>query len=323
MARIRTWIKVGGINLAVVAGLLLALEGAVRLFVPAIGPVGTDRGLFADSVFAATPGPRAGASGLSNGARFTVGPHGFWQYAAAVDTTRASWLLLGDSVTMGIGVDPDSTFAGRLAVAADSLNLLNPSLIGYSTRDYRSVFFALTDTLHRPDWRIRRATVFWCLNDVYVPASTDPGAQVRQVGGTLLMFLRQHTRSYTWLKALLFDRPQTYFDHDRRLYDGPPLDAAFADLAAMQARAQAQGIKLEVVLLPYAAQLRPDAPTDAFTPQQILTERLTTLGLPVHNAAPFLVSVPNPEALYLYGDGIHFSTEGHNRIAAFVETRLR
>lgn len=302
------------INLVVVAGLLGGLEAAVRLTHPEIGPTGTDRRLFADGVYGASPGLRPGAEGESNGAVFRVDDRGFWAYPAPTD--RPGWLFLGDSVTMGIGVPPEHTFAGLLAARQDSLAVLNPSLIGYSSRDYVAV---LRNLLRRPDLDLRRVTVFWCLNDVYAPATADPGAGVRRLGGDFLTFLRQHVRAYHWLKNLFSDRPRAYFEHDRRLYAGAPLAAALADLATLDSLATAHDLPLDVVVLPYAYQLRhPDAP-GVFAPQDTLRARRPVAAL--HDPAPYLLARSEyPGALYLYGDGIHFSPAGHALLADYLST---
>lgn len=311
------------INLLVTLGLLAVVEGGVRLFVPGITPTGTDARLVADSVYGAVPGLRPGAVGTSNGARFAVDRHGFWRYAAAADTSRPAWLFLGDSVTMGIGVDPDATFAGLAAARSPAWSVLNPSLIGYSSRDYR----VLLDHLTRSGgpFRVERATIFWCLNDVYAaaPGLGEPGRVVRRVGGPALAFLRRSSYTYHWLKDAFFDRPLAYLEHDRRLYEGPPLEGALEDLRAMARLADERGVRLEVVLLPYAAQLRRGAPPEALAPQTLLRDALAEIGLPTHDPLPYLLAhAARPEVLYLYGDGIHFSAEGHAVVARFLAERL-
>ncbi|QXD14236.1 SGNH/GDSL hydrolase family protein [Rhodocaloribacter litoris] len=304
------------INLAVLLLLLAAVEGAVRLAVPEVRPNGTDRRLLADSVYGATPGLRPHAEGTSNGARFRVNGQGFWHYTAGIAPGRPGWLLLGDSVTMGPGVDPDSTFAGRLAARLDTLNVLNPSLIGYDVHDYGAVLRTL---LARDDLNLHRVTVFWCLNDAYAPATTDPNAGVRRLAGPVLTFLRRHVRTYAWLKAHLADRPRTYFEHDRRLYDGPALEAALAGLDTLHRLADTRGLRLEIVLLPYEYQLRRAGEPGLFHPQDVLKKHLR--DIPVYDAAPFLLAhTRKPETLYLYGDGIHFSERGHALLARFLET---
>lgn len=318
-------VRLIAINVAVTLGLLVAIEGGVRLFYPEITPLGTDRELFADSLFADAPGPRPGAAGTSNGATFRVDPYGFWAYSAGADTTRRAWLFLGDSVTMGIGVEPDATFAGRVAAHVDSLRILNPSLIGFSSRDYLKVLRTVTDPSYRP-FDVRRVTVLWCLNDVYAaaPGLDDPDAGLRRAGGRLLTFVRRHVRTYQWLKAWLFDRPRVYFEHDRRLYAGAPFEAAVDDLRQMQALAEARGFRLDVVLLPYEYQLRAGVSGAVMEPQRRLLAALDTTAIRVHDPSAYLQAhASDPSDLYLFGDGIHFSTYGHARMAEYLLRHLR
>ena len=150
----------------------------------------------------------------------------------------------------------------------------------------------------------------------------SPTPLLSRVGGAGLTFIRRHVRTYQWLKALFFDRPRTYFEHDVRLYDGPSVDAAVEDLRRLKTLAAAHSIHLEVVLLPYEYQLRAAADPEVFRPQRLLRERIAAAGLPVYDPAPYLLAAgAEPADLYLYGDGIHFSEEGHRLIAEwFAET---
>lgn len=223
---------------------------------------------------------------------------------------------------MGIGVAPDSTFAGRLARARDTLNVLNPSLIGYSSRDYVNILQSLLAEPSDAYQTLKRVTVFWCLNDVYAGAS-EPGQNVRHLGGSLLTFVRQHVRSYHWLKALLFDRPKTYYEYDERLYTEAPanLDAAIEDLRTLRMLTAERGITFDVLVLPYAYQLRT---TDYTAPQTVLTKRLRADSIQVYDPLGHLHDLSvDPEDLYLYGDGIHFSARGHKAVASFVLEHLR
>jgi hypothetical protein len=79
---------------------------------------------------------------------------------------KSAWLHIGDSVTMGVGVDDDSTFSALLAQDADSINILNPSLIGFSVVDYKNVIRQLVITDGNA-LKITHITLFYCLNDIY------------------------------------------------------------------------------------------------------------------------------------------------------------
>jgi hypothetical protein len=50
---------------------------------------------------------------------------GGWNYKKQIADSLHKWLLLGDSVTMGIGIDNDSTFAGIMDKSFRDVNRIN------------------------------------------------------------------------------------------------------------------------------------------------------------------------------------------------------
>jgi hypothetical protein len=222
---------------------------------------------------------------------------------------------------MGLGVAPDSTFAGRMAAALDTAVVLNPSLIGYQAADYVAVLRTLLS--ERRD--IERVTVFWCLNDAYVPQSWagTTGTAVRASEGPVFDFLRRHVRTYQWAKATFADRPLAYYRHDRAFYaSDSAFAAADASLDTLARIAAEHGVRLDLVALPYEAQLRADAPADAFEPQRRLREAAAAEGLPFYDAAEAFDGVSDPASLYRYGVGIHLSERGHALLARYLLPRL-
>ncbi len=316
------------LNVIVAAAILLVIEIGVRIFHPEITSMGTDGNLIAPSAYLNTPAPKPNAVGMSCGVEFRVDRYGFWKYAVAFDSTKPSWLLFGDSVTMGMGVEPDSTFAGRLAAAADSFNVLNAALIGYTSTDYRTVAEGL---LRGPlakgncSFHFKRLTLFWCLNDAYEGASAlhAPGQTVRQVSGGLLRFIKLHYYTYQWLKAFLFDRSRDYYLHDRSFYAAGEscLQTALRDLRHIHALARQSHVRFEIVLLPYQYQLR--AENGDRLPQSVMHTALQNSGIPIHDATEFLRTTGGETAtLYRYGDGIHFSPRGHAVLAKYLQRQL-
>lgn len=308
------WLLVVFVNVVVLGCLAVLIEGSVRLLNPEIQPLGTDDGLIQPNRFGETAGPRPGASGRSNGVVRHVDSRGFWAYSAA-RRDRPGWLFLGDSVTMGLGVSGDSTFAGIVADAQDSLDVLNASLPGHASDDYAAILTSLLGTAD-----ISRVTVFWCLNDVMagLPVATMPSG-VRILDNRIMAFVRGHVYTYMWLKASFADRPKQYYIHDAALYspDKGYLEAALAHLESMQRAADAEGIPMEVVLLPYEYSLR----TGDRVPYLVMETQLERLGIRVHNLADALGDTEEPDRLYLHGDGIHFSTYGHRRVARTLVDR--
>lgn len=291
------------------------LELSVRLFMPQVIPQGTSKQLYRDSVYATSSGLAPGAVGFSNGALVRVDQYGFRATSVPVDSTKKSWLLIGDSVTMGIGVQADSTFAGRLQQKQDSLDVLNAALIGYNVSDYLNVARALIAD-GRYGFDIRKVSLFWCLNDIYdnVPVVEVPGGKLRHWFSGSLAWLRSKSRLYQLVKGTLFNRPRAYFEFDSRFYnaESPEFLAALDKLDKISAMCEARDIRFEVLLLPYAWQFS-DRQT-LFYPQALMEEALRGMDIPVRR--PLQMVKPEHSAdLYLFGDGIHFSNRGHKLLA--------
>ena len=311
--------------LAINAGLLLLLvgaaEGLVRVLTPFGAPAGTEAVLYADSVYVSpggvSPGPRRGARGRTMGVLRRVDGDGFWRTSQPVTPGDSAWLWLGDSVTMGIGVDEDSTFAARLDDLR-GLRTRNAALVGYGTADYRR---ALEDRLAEPGLPVRRVTVAWCLNDA-TPRGAGPEASLRRWAGGPLAWLAVHSAVYRAAKATLLDRPLLYYTHDRAFYADPArLAPALRDLRAMRDAARRAGVPLDVVVLPYEAQLRlpgADSLAGDRLPQRVLGAALARLGIPATDVTDRLARYPEPSALFLPSDGIHFSAAGHAAVAEAV-----
>lgn len=323
------------VNAAVLAGLLLAAEALVRIAAPRLVPVGADDVLFEWRRHASGGAwhLRPGAAGESYGTRITVGRDGAQVYAAETDapddTTAGRWFLLGDSVAMGLGVEPDSTFAGRLAAIPGS-RVHNPSVLGWAAPDYRR---AAVDLLYAVDVGHTRApaavTLVWCLNDLYpdglpIPVATaatqaaaapraplGPRAfqAVKQRAAGPLAWLGRHSRLYRWARTVLPDAAGRTYAYDRALYTDPAFqadrDRAFADVAVARDELARFGIPLAVVVVPESPQLR-TRPADT-VPQDTVRARFAALGIRTLDLTPLL---DRPEH-FLTADATHLSAAGH------------
>ena len=305
-------------NLVAAGILLFTMELAVRFFVRGMTASGTSKAIIADSLYYSTHGLKPSSSGVTNGAPVEVDRFGFRRNSIAADTSKPSWLLLGDSVTFGIGVAGDSTFAGILQSKMDSINVLNPSASGNNLNSYWDVFRCFVfDKRH--NFTIYRVSVFWCLNDVYanVPDFEVPGGKLHSMFSDGLTFVRVQSRLYHFLKTLFFDRPRSYFLFDKSFYRSqqPGFLSAVETIAGMNRLCRERNIAFEVVLLPYEYQLR----EADFAPQRLLRRMLREQKVRVLD--PFEeVSGKNPQSkpYFLYGDGIHLSNRGHRSIADFL-----
>ncbi len=312
-------------NLIAVLLLFIMCELFVRIFFPQIKPQLSDRHLIADGRYLNSHGLTPNSRGYSNGAPVTTNPFGFREGSVKMDTSRKSILLLGDSMTMGIGVEADSTFAGRIQLLMDSVNVLNPSVMGYDIEDYRNLteYFIVNQN---NSLEITRILICWCLNDVYtkIPDFETPGGRLRDFLGNSLKFIRTHSRFYMWLKTQFFDRPKSYYFFDEKFYspDNDVFKNCIHEFKKIKEICTQHQIPLHVVLLPYEYQLRDEYKAKQ-TPQDLMDDTLSKNGLSVFNTMPFMKRNDfSSTELYLYGDGIHFSEAGHRLIAEFISEKV-
>ena len=133
-------LKIIGWNIFIPLVLLLLLELIVRITLPEIQLQGLDRKILLDSVYFSSPGLRENSNGMSNGVIKSVDINRFWKVNnSTVKNVKRKILFLGDSATMGIGVENDSTFAGLLNSFLEDAIVYNSSLIGYSSKDYLNI----------------------------------------------------------------------------------------------------------------------------------------------------------------------------------------
>ncbi|HVO75394.1 MAG TPA: SGNH/GDSL hydrolase family protein [Ignavibacteriaceae bacterium] len=308
-------------NTAAVILLFLVLEFLVRIFVPGIRLQGTDVSLFEDNIYYSSAGLKPNTSGVSNGAMIYTDKYGFRKNRTSFDKTKKSILLLGDSVTMGIGIETDSTFSSILQDSLESPNILNPSMFGYNIQDYKNL---LNYFLSKGELQITHVVICWCLNDIYdksINAFEVPGRSIRYFFGDILSWLSNSSCLYTYIKTLVSDRSKGYYIFDSKLYRNKKLlERSVFILNEMKMKCRESRIQFSVLLLPYEYQLRVNKPY----PLIILEKSLTENGIEVINAFPFFKNQNiNSKSFYLYGDGIHFSNAGHKVIAAALYRDLK
>jgi len=310
-----------GYNFATVIILFLALEVTIRIFVPEIGPQGTTKSIVADSLYHSTHGLIPLSSGTTNGVPISVDQYGFRKSSTEIDTSKVSWLFLGDSVTFGIGVEGDSTFSAIVQTRLDSVNILNPSMSAYNINSYWNIFRCLV-LENRHNLKISRVSIFWCLNDISSKV-TDfevPGGKIRYFFSDFLTFLRIHSRLYYFIKTLVLDRPKSYFLFDRAFYDveRPEFQNALKTINRMNNLSQERHISFDLCLLPYEYQLR----EDDFRPQNLMKE---TIKNRLNVLEPFQNKRDknfNSKIYFLYGDGVHLSNIGHKYFAEFLLNQM-
>jgi lysophospholipase L1-like esterase len=302
---------------AIAFGILCAVEVLSRETLKHIYNRDFDSKLIVDHKYFDSPGLADNASGMVWGKAFHSDAFGCRKQSKPYKSGKKKWLFIGDSVTEGVGVEDSSTFSSLVFRREDSFNILNYSLIGYSDADYLNVL----KTLLPDDSTVAKATIFFCLNDVYGKSkSTDLPVMARQsIMGKLNGLLQTHYSTYKLIKLFLYQHANRYFQYDLQFYKQD--DQRFMDamniLQQCDSVCKVAGVDLNVIMLPYRSQLEgKDAGNK--TPQLLVSAFCKLGNIRFSEPIDYLSSLKNPASLYLFGDEIHFSAAGHRAMAGYI-----
>lgn len=289
---------------------------------------GTEQSLILPNKFGSTHGLNPSSNGFSNGVNKLVNESGFWKYSKFKSKSGSlSLLLLGDSATMGIGAENDSTFAGIINNKSDSVHIYNPSLIAYTSEDYVNVAKYLIEKTQNK-FAFEELTICWCLNDIYPnhPVKGVPGySEGNIIFSELVSLLRNNLKLYHYLKKNFSDRPKEYFQFDNQFYfeGSARLSHALVNLDSIKTICDKYSVKLKIAFLPYEYQLRNFDQNDIWNPQSILKRKLAECNIEIIDCKnAFIEFTGVTEDLFLYGDGIHFSNTGHKLLAKYLSKQI-
>lgn len=306
--------------------LLLLLEAGARALKPEINYQDTERTLLRENAFGASYGWKPDASGICFGKRVYTDVYGFRKMASP-ESYKDSWLILGDSVTFGVGVETKDTFAQMLQDNLPETRVWNTAVIGYNARNYSDVLKHLT-TEGQSIPKLKRVLLFFCLNDIDLGEALEKALdnQDAQDGFSerFLSFLRRNSKFYILMKNTVSDRSKYYFTRDYQLYTdkGENLSETLAILDEMRVYLGSRSIDFTVVILPYEYQLRTKEEQNLL-PQKRLTTFFDEKGISYIDAYDFFARAGGDEKEnYLYADFGHLSPKGHGVIFNLLKERL-
>jgi len=304
-------------SLMILVGVLLLIEGLSRFVLNQIYNRDFDSTLIEENLYGTSAGLKPNAKSKVWGQQFTTDKYGGRASGVPLNSTKKKWLFIGDSVTEGVGVSDEATFASRHARDFLNYDVLNISLIGYSVTDYYNVLnhWLTTDT------SVELVTLFYCLNDVYGPVKSDALPQIGRQDwvGEVSRFFQQNYGTYKLAKLLAFRYNDRYFQYDLQFYQ--PEHLYFLNsvnaLKVCQELCEAHNVFFQVVMLPYQSQLLSSSP-EVLQPQKLLGAYCITNDIEFLDAYQHLKSLDDAKSYYLFADEIHLSEKGHAAIAGFL-----
>ena len=303
-------------SIAFIFFILLLLEVCIRFLFPDINPQGTQLSLFQERSFGNTAGWKPNAIGVSFGKMINIDSDGFRKLTSPTEYTD-SWILLGDSVAFGVGVNSEKAFAQLLQNNYNSIKVWNTSVVGYKIQNYKDVlYWFLNNRRH-----ITKVIVFFCLNDLYGDLDLRREQNIRR---RLKLFLQMKSKLYMFLKNLLYDRSKMHALFDIGLYkpDRIELLNCFDIISDMKAALDETEIDLIFVLLPYEFQIRTKKKIHLI-PQKLLTSFLEKENIEtIDTYDRFIQDGKESQKYFLYGDSMHLSALGHQIVCNAVSDYL-
>jgi hypothetical protein len=298
----------------VTALLLLGLELISKLVLSRIYNRRFDSSLIDEHKYGSSSGLKANASGVVWGKAFHTDEMGGRRQVHS-KKGKPKLLIIGDSVTEGVGVEDSATFANLLNNSSDSFDVRNISLIGWSVADYKNALDTIIaeDHLHN----IKKVCLFYCLNDIYgsTPVKDFPVIARKGILSRVNGLLQNRYATYRLIKLSLYQNSDRYYQYDKALYwDSIKLNNALHTLFLISEQCKERNIVFEVFILPYRSQLY----THNDQPQQILSAMFNIGDITYYNLLPPMLKAGSPDDLYLFADEIHLSPKGHQAIANII-----
>lgn len=326
--------------------LLLCIELIVRISFPNLFCWGIKKDYLEAGRFGPTYGCKARINETSFGKKFMTDDLGFRinpdSNLGMVDKHVPAILILGDSISFGIGVEAVDSYPFILEKKLKEYRIINGSVLGYWIQDYYNILDYL---IKKTKIDFEGVIVNICLND-FTYFSQVP---VRQYFGEKTInkelvpntishcffdfnaFLRQHSKTYLLLRNICFDTSKVLFDAENITYNNPEIKKSIsAELPRLNNLAVNNKKWIIFFVFPYEYQLRngvADINDDVLKPQRIISEFAKEKSLPVVDLYPRLKKFLNysetrSDLLYVTYDPMHFSAEGNKVIAELVYNEL-
>ena len=239
---------------------------------------------------------------------------------------KKSILILGDSVTFGVGVKEKNTFIGILRNNLQDNNLYNTAIFGHNIESYS---YILKKNHKKFKNEINEVVIFLCLNDL-VPyqgavfkkkeKNEINNFQKNIVKNTfavkLNVFLRERSSLFVLLKGFLTNPIERHYNYMKVLYDNKKNLIGFEKFVnEIDGFMNKNNLKYRYILLPYAHQVRNNCKKNLLKPQEIIKDILNKKNLNLIDYTSEFCKIPNNNDLFLKYDPVHLSNYGHRFVS--------
>tara|TARA_B100001057_G_scaffold199675_1_gene200351 strand:- start:1258 stop:2223 length:966 start_codon:yes stop_codon:yes gene_type:complete len=240
---------------------------------------------------------------------------------------RTSILVLGDSVSFGVGVDERKTFIGILRNTIN-LNIYNASVVGHNIIDYST----LIKDYHETFKDISRFIVFICLNDAHFDKGVIKNIKLQEKHNSEIfyikilkkinIYLRNKSALFVLLKSKFTKSDERHFDFLIGYYNDQNILKKYkSTILQMHNFSKLKKIKVDYVLLPYSYQIKKNCNNEVLQPQIKINKIFSDLKINLYDLTNEFCQ-KKEKKLFLTYDPVHLSESGHRFVSNFLIKKL-
>ena len=240
----------------------------------------------------------------------------------------SSILVLGDSVSFGVGVDEIKTFVGILRNKINS-NIYNASVPGHNIIDYSNLIKEYNQTFED----ISKVIVFICLNDIHFAKGVIKNVELQEKDNSEIfnikilqkinIYLRNKSALFVLLKSKFTKAEERHFDLLTNYYNDQNILKKYKNtILEIHNFSKLKKIKVDYVMLPYSYQLKKNCNKEFLRPQKKINEIFSTLKINLFDLTNEFCQ-EKEKKLFLNYDPVHLSENGHQFVSNLLIKKLK
>tara|TARA_Y100000591_G_scaffold256738_1_gene228746 strand:+ start:232 stop:1218 length:987 start_codon:yes stop_codon:yes gene_type:complete len=258
----------------------------------------------------------------TNGFRIPLNNYNF-------DEQKESILILGDSVSTGVGIKEKDTFIGLMRVEKNK-NLLNSSVSGHNVKSY---LYLIKKYKNSENINFTNTIIFLCLNDIVpfqgIIRGNSDNNEVRKVlfdrpiidkvAIKINVYFRERSALFVLLKGFITNPAKRHYSLMANLYEEENnLIKLKRHILDIYKYSQIHGIETKFILLPYAYQVKNNCRADLMKPQTEINRLFKENNVQLNDYSKEFCNEPKRDNLFLPYDPVHLSSDGHKFVSKLL-----
>jgi len=250
------------------------------------------------------------------------------------ENLNSSVLILGDSVSFGVGVEEEKTFVGLLRKEFKNINFYNSSVSGYHLKNYPNI---LKKNLNLEN--LGEVILFYTLNDISFENRVlnfqdqlDEDFDTDEINffnklrknkylARVNFFLRNKSVFYMWVKGVITRPSERHFYYTFPIYKN---DSAIDDLKfeinKLKNITEKNNLELFIIILPYEFQTRSENCKSYYLqPQTKVKNILLSSKIKFKDYTNIFCNYEKTDSLFLKYDPVHLSSKGHELVFSLLK----